>query len=48
MPTRQNRGFVALTAHFRAPLGFVFNYVPYLGALSGMAIATVVGLITFD
>lgn len=29
-------------------IGFVFNYVPYLGALSGMLIAATVGLITFD
>lgn len=29
-------------------IGFAFNYVPYLGAVSGMAIATIVGLITFD
>jgi predicted PurR-regulated permease PerM len=29
-------------------IGFVFNYVPYLGALAGMTIATIVGLITFD
>ena len=29
-------------------IGFVFNFVPYLGAIFGMAIAAVVGLITFD
>lgn len=29
-------------------IGFVFNFVPYLGALSGVGIVAVVGLITFD
>jgi predicted PurR-regulated permease PerM len=29
-------------------IGFAFNYVPYLGAVFGGLIATVVGLITFD
>ena len=29
-------------------IGFAFNYVPYLGAISGIVIAMVVGLITFD
>ena len=29
-------------------IGFTFNYVPYLGAMCGIAIATVVGLVTFD
>lgn len=28
--------------------GFAFNFVPYLGALAGAAIAMVVGLLTFD
>lgn len=28
--------------------GFAFNFVPYLGALAGVAIAMVVGLLTFD
>ena len=28
--------------------GFAFNFVPYLGALAGAAIAAVVGLLTFD
>ena len=29
-------------------IGFTFNYVPYLGAICGIAIATIVGLVTFD
>lgn len=29
-------------------IGFAFNYVPYLGAVSGVTIAAIVGLITFD
>jgi predicted PurR-regulated permease PerM len=29
-------------------IGFALNYVPYLGAVIGMAIATLVSLITFD
>jgi predicted PurR-regulated permease PerM len=29
-------------------IGFTFNYVPYLGAISGIAIVTIVGLVTFD
>jgi predicted PurR-regulated permease PerM len=29
-------------------VGFALNYVPYLGAISGTAIATIVGLISFD
>ncbi|MES1924895.1 hypothetical protein T31B1_06190 [Salinisphaera sp. T31B1] len=29
-------------------IGFVFNYVPYVGAVSGIVIATIVGLINFD
>ncbi|WP_210115064.1 AI-2E family transporter [Roseovarius aestuariivivens] len=29
-------------------LGFLLNYMPYLGALTGVGIATVVALITFD
>ena len=29
-------------------IGFAFNFIPYLGAFGGMAIATVVGLLTFD
>jgi len=31
-----------------ALLGFTFNFVPYVGAIAGVFIATVVGLITFD
>jgi predicted PurR-regulated permease PerM len=31
-----------------AVMGFLFNYVPYLGAVVGVAIATVYGLITFS
>jgi predicted PurR-regulated permease PerM len=31
-----------------AVIGFAFNYVPYLGALSGIAVAAIVGLVTFD
>ncbi|MBB4658779.1 AI-2E family transporter [Parvularcula dongshanensis] len=27
---------------------FVFNFIPYLGALAGIALCTVIGLITFD
>jgi predicted PurR-regulated permease PerM len=29
-------------------IGFAFNYVPYLGAISGIVIATIVGLVTFE
>jgi predicted PurR-regulated permease PerM len=29
-------------------LGFVFNYVPYLGAIAGVIISTVIGILTFD
>ena len=27
---------------------FVFNFVPYLGAIAGVALATVIGIVTFD
>lgn len=29
-------------------IGFLFNYVPYVGAIGGSAIAVIVGLLTFD
>jgi predicted PurR-regulated permease PerM len=29
-------------------IGFVFNYVPFIGAFAGVAIATLVGLVSFD
>jgi predicted PurR-regulated permease PerM len=29
-------------------IGFAFNYVPYLGAISGIVIAAIVGLVTFE
>ncbi|MFU8814034.1 MAG: AI-2E family transporter [Pseudomonadales bacterium] len=29
-------------------IGFVFNYVPFVGAFAGVAIATLVGLVSFD
>jgi predicted PurR-regulated permease PerM len=28
--------------------GFVFNFIPYFGALAGVVLATLVGLVTFD
>lgn len=31
-----------------AVIGFVFNFIPYIGALAGVAIATIVGFISFD
>lgn len=31
-----------------AIVGFLFNYVPYLGAAAGVALATAVGLVSFD
>jgi predicted PurR-regulated permease PerM len=29
-------------------MGFAFNYVPYVGSLTGVALTAIVGLITFD
>jgi predicted PurR-regulated permease PerM len=31
-----------------AVIGFAFNYIPYIGALAGVALTTLIGLLSFD